>query len=1131
MAWFASAPSSAILSSARPRRAAAALLLLLAAIPVSARAAAGIAAGSAEIVAAQGTVEVRRGEAGAWEPVAAGARLGPGDLVRVGDPGRVVVALPDGNVLRLERRTTLLLGPPVRPRSFLVRLLSGALYFLAPVPGDIEISTPFVNALVEGTEFLARVGEDGATVSVVAGKVAVANEAGSVEVGSWQAASAGRGAPPTLRPELRVRDAVQWTLFYPPLLGGGPRDLPVMGDAVLGPAVREAVAALARGNIDRAAAVLATVPEQTGGSDLSAVRAAVALASGAAADARVHLQRAIERDPAHAPSRALLAAVAIAANDVGTALREARAAVDAAPASVPARLALAYALQAALDLDGAREQVRLALESDPANPLVLARAAELELVRGDPDEAAAAAARAVRAGPDLERPWTALGYALLGRLDTAGARRAFETAAALDPFAPLPRLGLGLAMNRVGDLAAGRRQLTLAAALDPGSATVRSYLGKAFHAERRGGLAARELAVARELDPGDPTPWLYDAIRAADANRPAEALLHLQASLERNDHRAVYRSRLLLDDDRAARSAGLGRLYRELGFEQLALSSGARSVAVNPAEPAVHAILAEGYRALPRHETARASELLQYRLLQPVSVVPVPTALAEAGRGILEGAGPAEVGYGEYTPLFVSDGVRLRGDALYGSNGTLGVEAAAGGIAGRWSWGGAGYDFRTDGPRENADQHLSLADVFLQYRPSWRTSVQLEAASTRRELGDPVQRFDPGGSAAAPEPQSRSRQEERASSLRLGLRRVLSPQSDLLVSVVGTGLHQEGVPLPGDLIDVRLEGVLAEVQHLHRWARGGNLAAGAGYVGARRSESVIYGGEDFGEGSGTVRQLNAYLYPTIAVTPRLSVTAGASWDSLDGESLDARRLSPKLGLLWEAGPRTTIRAAYFQTLNRTLLSRQTLEPTAVAGFNQLYDEAEGTRAARSGVGVDRRFGDRLFGGAELSRRSLEVPWFGEEENGTAAWDEQLQRLYLSWVPAPWLALGVEYQRDRLERSADFVGPELFTGLRTTRIPVSAGVYGSGGLSTRVTATWVGQEGDFGDPLGEGTIRGSDGFWLFDAALRWLAPGGGGALSLEVRNLLDAGFSYQDPDPAAPRIAPGRRFFARVALSF
>jgi hypothetical protein len=45
-----------------------------------------------------------------------------------------------------------------------------------------------------------------------------------------------------------------------------------------------------------------------------------------------------------------------------------------------------------------------------------------------------------------------------------------------------------------------------------------------------------------------------------------EALHKLQKAIELNDNRAVYRSRLLLDSDLAARSAALARIYSDFGF-------------------------------------------------------------------------------------------------------------------------------------------------------------------------------------------------------------------------------------------------------------------------------------------------------------------------------------------------------------------------------------------------------------------------------------------------------------------------------------------------------------------------------------------------------------------------------------
>ncbi len=82
----------------------------------------------------------------------------------------------------------------------------------------------------------------------------------------------------------------------------------------------------------------------------------------------------------------------------------------------------------------------------------------------------------------------------------------------------------------------------------------------------------------------DPTPWFYDAILKQSVNRPVEALQDIQKSIELNDNRAVYRSQLLLDQDLAARSASLGQIFNNLGFQQLGLVEGWKSVNIGPRE-------------------------------------------------------------------------------------------------------------------------------------------------------------------------------------------------------------------------------------------------------------------------------------------------------------------------------------------------------------------------------------------------------------------------------------------------------------------------------------------------------------------------------------------------------------------
>jgi tetratricopeptide (TPR) repeat protein len=234
-----------------------------------------------------------------------------------------------------------------------------------------------------------------------------------------------------------------------------------------------------------------------------------------------------------------------------------------------------------------------------------ARLAELEQMFGELGASRDAAEQAVPLAPELARTQMVLGFAALTRIDIDEAKAAFERAIALDSANPLSRLGLGLAIIRSGRLEQGRTEIEIAAALDPNDSLIRSYLGKAYFEEKRDPLDAEQYAIAKQLDPNDPTPWLYDAIRLQTVNRPVDALRNIQRSIELNDNRAVYRSRLLLDEDLATRGASLARIYDDLGFERLGVLKATKSLSLDPANFSAHRFLADSYIPLRRHEISR----------------------------------------------------------------------------------------------------------------------------------------------------------------------------------------------------------------------------------------------------------------------------------------------------------------------------------------------------------------------------------------------------------------------------------------------------------------------------------------------------------------------------------------------
>jgi tetratricopeptide (TPR) repeat protein len=904
-----------------------------------------------------------------------------------------------------------------------------------------------------------------------------------------------------------------------------PADVPDVAGEDWPARVRRSIEAYRRGDVGGAFAALEPAPAVRDPRFLT-YRATLLLAVGRVVEARADLAEALRIDPRHAPALALEATIAVARTEDREAHRLGRAAVDADPGSAPAHVALSYARQASADLPGALASLDEAVRLAPGDALVHARRAEVLLALGRLREAVAAARRAVDLDPGLARTHTVLGFTALARLDLDRARQAFQEAIRIDSADPAPRLGLGLVKIRRGRLPEGRGDLEVAASLDPGQALLRSYLGRAYYEERRDGPAAEELATARQLDPNDPTPWFYGAIRQHSVNRPVEALRDLQRAIELNDNRALYRSRQLLGEDLAARGAGLAQIYRDLGFEQLALVEAFKSLGADPATAAAHRFLAESYAILPRHEIARVSEVLQWQLLQPAIVAPVPPQLSLARPFILRGAGPTSPGFNEYNALFDRNGASILASVVGGSRSTFGDEVAVAGMWDRLSFSVGQFHYETDGFRDNNDLTQNVYNAIAHYRLAPGTAVQAEVRHTRLEAGDQQVQFDPSLFF------STFRDDDEATAVRAGLRHDFTPTSTLLASFIYQWSRLHSTFGPGTDTAIDQDGFTAEAQHLYRGAVLGrplHLVSGAGITHAERTTTP----GPFPEIRDRIDHTSGYAYATVRPVNSLALTVGASVDVFRGGQGDEDQVNPKLGVLWNPLPATTIRAAAFRTLNRTLTSAQTLEPTQVAGFNQFFQDSEGTDAWRYGVGVDQKITDWLSTGAEISQRRLDVPGLiavPAPSVVTGEWKETLARAYVYATPLYWLALSAEYQYERFDRDLDFSNFGADTDVRTHRVPLGLRVFAPWGGLGAVEATYVDQRGDFGDPAG-GTVRGHDRFWLVDAAVGYRLPRRLGLVTLEVKNLFDEEFRFQDTDPTNPVFRPGRLVLGRITFAY
>ena len=1088
----------------------------------------------AKMVSVQGLVEVRRAGQTQWVTARLNDLYCGGDQIQVGERSRADITLINQPVVRLDQNTTITLGGVKEGRVSLLDLVRGALYFFSRLPRSLEVRTAFVNAGVEGTEGLVIAAADRSIVTIFDGKVLATNQFGSVTLVGGQSALAEQGKAPALTVVVRPRDAVQWALYYPPTIHFRPEEFPPSGPAWQA-AVRNSLDAYLKGDLQAAFESIKGVPDTLNEPRFFAYRASLLLAVGRFDEASKDIARVLSLAPNYGDAFALQSIIAVTQNEKDRARELAQKAVTAEPNSASALIALSYAQQANFDLEGALATLQRAVQVSPDNALAWARLAELWLSFGQLNDALDAAKRAVALNPYLSRTQTVLGFAYLTQINTAEARQAFEKAIELDQGDPLPRLGLGLTIIRDGDLQDGRREIEIAVSLDPDNALIRSYLGKAYYEEKRDQQSADEYEISKQLDPKDPTPYFYDAIRKQTTNRPVEALEDMQKAIELNDNRAIYRSRLLLDSDLAARSAAQARIYSDLGFQQLGLVEGWKSVNADPANFSAHRFLADSYAILPRHEIARVSELLQSQLLQPLNSTPIQPRLAEGNLFLISAGGPAALSFNEFNPLFNRNGINFQTSGLAGEDSTYAGEGILSGIYKNASFSIGGFHFQTDGWRRNSDQNDTIANAFVQLELTPQTSVQAEVRRRETEFGDLQQQFFFDQFA----PNLRTSID--ATTIRVGGRHLISPSSTVIGSLVyqdrDTDQTNPGFVLSrGQSLPQKAFGV--EFQHLFRQDIF-NVTTGGGYFdvdgksrGAITSPFISTIPLNFGL---NIQHFNLYTYANINILKNLTLTGGLSFDYIDGsraavrDGLD-RQFNPKVGITWRPFEETSIRLAALRALKRTLITDATLEPTQVAGFNQFFDDLNSTKSWRYGIGIDQKIGRNLFGGMEFSMRNLKIPVINPAPppitvNGVDAKEYQA-RNYLFWTPHPWVALRSEYV---FERSDNAPPPNRNIKVSTHRVPLGINVFHPSGWSTSLTATYYHQSGTFlRSPFFQ---SGSDDFWTVDAAINYRLPMRYGFITLGAANLSDNKFKYYDTDRNNPQIQPRRTVFFKTTFAF
>ena len=729
-----------------------------------------------EIVSVVGIAEVLR--QGRWQPIGTGESLAAGEMLRTGEGSRAAVLLANGAQIKLNGNSQLELkqAQAIVPTSNgllqnILRLLSGEIW-VRDNNQLLEIQTLPATATIRGTEFNLAVGPaDAARLAVLDGLVEFSNPQGSVLVAANEQASAKVGEAPRKTVLLNPLNAVQWSLYYPNVLGTATQRDPRRDDPRSSLYwVQTAQNHLLRGQ------VVAT---------------------------RQAIDRALTLNPNDALAYSLRSNINLVQNHKTLALADAERAIAADPSSSTAYLSLSLVRQAEFDLDAALKAASKAVALDPNNARALIQESSLLFGMGRLREAVKVAERARQRAPDDAMVNTVWGFLQLAHNRVNKAHDAFQVAIAQDSTLGLPQLGLGLVLFRHNQTDKAIEAMHKATLLDPKVSLYNSYLGKAFYEDKKNQPAQKYLEAAKRLDPHDPTPWYYDAIRLQSINQPIAAVENLQKSIELNDDRGVYRSRLLLDEDLAARSATLGRVYNEVGFTELGLREGWQSVNRDPSNYSAHRLLADSYAALPNAEAARVSELLQAQLLQPINITPVSPRVAET-RLLIPHGGPITPSLYEFNPLFVQDRPTLFFSGLGGNQNTWGDELIVSGLADRFSYSLGQFSYQSNGYRENNDLKNNLYNLFAQVAATPDFNLQAEYRYRETTTGDLAFQFD--GSFDHFE-----RRKIDQDVARVGAHYSPSPQTDIIASVIYTdrdsivkypninytlGIHAKGTRLP-----------------------------------------------------------------------------------------------------------------------------------------------------------------------------------------------------------------------------------------------------------------------------------------------------------------------------------------------
>ncbi len=927
----------------------------------------------ARLIAARGTVQYLAAASPNWELAVPFQDLYLRDSVRTQDQSRAAVLFFDETQVRLGPNARLTVEDRPEGGGSVLNLLSGEGWFRTKrADADLEVRTQAATAAIRGTEFGLRVEDDGATtITVVEGSMRFFNEAGSVDLNPGEEGFARPGEAPIKRVVIDPRDAVQWIIYYPfvpsytdyPTTIMNPWDTTALerleqgdpegalssleGSNEAWSRILRSLAHLQRGSVSDARAALADPVPEAEPATFRAHRGLVHLVTGRPSDARLELEAALASQPENLWALCYLAFLELYQNETTLAAAHADQAVTAHPESHLANVTAGEVAQARFDLNRADQLFQAALRRDPRSLRAVVNRARIAFGRGRVQEAEALVDRASELAPEDASVASMHGFIVLSMGATDDARASFEKAVGAQPELGEAHLGLGLVAFQDDRQDDGLFHLLAATLVQPRVSLYQSYLAKAYYDLRRTQEALAVLDTAKILDEADPTPWLYESVVLRSEYRWAEALSALGQAIERNDNRAVYRSRSLLDQDEATKNVGQASIYNHFGFRAWGRHAARTSLRNDFANPSAHLLLSRIYGEDPDRTIAQRSEFLQYLLLAPVN------------RNTF-------ASFKEYAVLFERPGIDFRPSLLVGYPLRFEAEYFSAGGTNQLAHQLFGILRAEESTRPGEIDLYPFVFGSAKFATGRNSDVLTRVEAYYDDQGDDeVTQVNLGSGEDAvrllkihDDPDENY--EDRGVGFRgdLGFRHAFGPLSPLLAYIAydyqaSIGTDPDAVTTdPAFLVDyesgVAQSTVKLGVQQVVAPVSDHRLILGATgrYVDTifdqekalydATNPSVILATDSFVRSS-QAAGVTGYAYYSLPLGAYVTVTPGfrAQYDEVESELEDRvdtyATVDPALGLGIRVTPRTTFRAAAFKRLQETRLNYD-LAPTAIEGF-------------------------------------------------------------------------------------------------------------------------------------------------------------------------------------------------------